>query len=350
MTISLTVRNVNAALAEVLRMLKYLHIQEHSRNGPVLTLPEPIALTYKHPEENILLGAYRNANPFFHYIEAMWMLAGRNDVESMVRFNRRMASYSDDGKIFHGAYGFRWRKIFENNVSINNPDRSIMLIEGGDQLTGIVELLKTTPNTRRAVLSMWHPPEDLNRDTLDVPCNTHAYFNIRADQLHMTVCNRSNDILWGMCGANAVHFSILQMYLAERIGVGLGTYTQFSNNAHVYTDVLPLEKFDPMILDAESSNLYDSQHVSPPIVFGPTFAADNRQFFRDLSDTGCSVSLDVKSPAVVIAQHLANSWSTKAIDREITMNVAGKTPHGYWRRGAEQWLTQYYYRREEKGL
>ena len=53
--------------------------------------------------------------------------------------------------------------------------------------------------------------------------------------LDMTVCNRSNDLVWGMLGANVVHFSFLQEYLACRLGVEVGRYTQFSNNLHVYT-------------------------------------------------------------------------------------------------------------------
>jgi hypothetical protein len=35
----------------------------------------------------------------------------------------------------------------------------------------------------------------------------------------MTVTNRSNDLCWGMLGANYVHFTILQEYLAARLGV-----------------------------------------------------------------------------------------------------------------------------------
>jgi hypothetical protein len=52
----------------------------------------------------------------------------------------------------------------------------------------------------------------------------------------MTVCNRSNDLIWGSLGANVVHFSFLQEYLAACIGVEVGVYNQFSNNLHVYTD------------------------------------------------------------------------------------------------------------------
>ena len=50
----------------------------------------------------------------------------------------------------------------------------------------------------------------------------------------MTVCNRSNDMLWGAYGANAVHMSMLQEYMALMIGVEVGVYTQISDSFHVY--------------------------------------------------------------------------------------------------------------------
>ena len=50
----------------------------------------------------------------------------------------------------------------------------------------------------------------------------------------MTVCNRSIDVLWGTYGANVVHMSILQEYIANRVGVPVGPYYQISDSYHVY--------------------------------------------------------------------------------------------------------------------
>jgi thymidylate synthase len=68
----------------------------------------------------------------------------------------------------------------------------------------------------------------------DIPCNTHAYFWIDSFGLNITVCCRSNDVIWGAYGANAVHFSILQEYIAARLGVSIGRYYQISNDFHIY--------------------------------------------------------------------------------------------------------------------
>ena len=59
-------------------------------------------------------------------------------------------------------------------------------------------------------------------------------------------------MIWGALGANAVHMSILQEYIASRIGASVGIYTQFSNNLHAYTEVL--KKLDGMLPDYEAYN------------------------------------------------------------------------------------------------
>lgn len=196
-------------------------IQTASRNGTVLQVPEPVTITYKEPCKRVLFNTVRDANPFFHVFESLWMLAGHNDVEPLTRYVKRMSEYSDDGQTFNGAYGYRWR--------------SSMF---GDQLRMLSDHLKKNPESRRAVLQMWNVKDDLLKieESKDVCCNTAVYFSVNNGQLEMTVTNRSNDMIWGMLGANAVHFSFLQEYLAARIGVAVGRYHQFSNNLHIYTN------------------------------------------------------------------------------------------------------------------
>ena len=50
----------------------------------------------------------------------------------------------------------------------------------------------------------------------------------------MTVCNRSNDMIWGAYGANAVHMSILMEYVAVAVNAPMGSYYQISDSFHIY--------------------------------------------------------------------------------------------------------------------
>jgi hypothetical protein len=89
---------------------------------------------------------------------------------------------------------------------------------------------------------MWDPETDLGRQGKDLPCNLTATFQINVDgALDLSVFNRSNDIIWGCYGANAVHFSFLLEYMARWIGVPVGRYSQISINWHGY-----LETFKPL--------------------------------------------------------------------------------------------------------
>jgi len=109
--------------------------------------------------------------------------------------------------------------------------------------------------SRRAVIAMWDPMEDLwYEEKKDIPCNTHIYFRIINGRLDMTVCNRSNDLIWGMCGSNVVHFSMLHELLANATGTALGRYFHLSNNLHIYDAVPKRELYrKPIIEDPYTS-------------------------------------------------------------------------------------------------
>jgi Thymidylate synthase len=224
--IVLKVRNVHEALPQALAMLERRGIRRQSRNGPVLQSPEPVTTVYEKPLENVIFWPQRDANPFFHLYEALWMLQGRNDVAPLERYVKNSINYSDDGMTLHGAYGYRWRKGFGSGPC-STPH--------SDQLEMITEELISNPDSRRCVLQMWSMPEDLGRSGKDLPCNTIATFQRGFDgELNLVVFNRSNDIIWGCYGANAVQFSFLLEYMALWIGCPVGTYTQVSVNWHAY--------------------------------------------------------------------------------------------------------------------
>ena len=214
------VRNVHQALPEGCYQLETFGHETTSRNGPVKVMPIPMTTLYMRPTERVLFHPERDANPFFHLFESLWMLAGRNDVAFPKFFNSKFDSYSDDGETFNAAYGHRWRQHF-----------------GRDQLRLIIDALDQNPDCRRQVLAMWDGRHDLGLQSKDLPCNTQAYFQVDMDgKLQMMVTNRSNDLIWGAYGANAVHFSFLLEYMALSLGREVGVYYQTSFNTHYYTE------------------------------------------------------------------------------------------------------------------
>jgi hypothetical protein len=254
---------------------------EDTRNGRADRLGQPLIVTYEKPTERFFENPVRNPNPFFHLFECLWMLAGSNQVAPLSKFTSQIAQFSDDGKIFNGAYGHRWRNWF-----------------GYDQIETIISMLKTGP-TRRAVLSMFDGRYDLGAESKDIPCNLSIVFGYRQfeDDLEMTVFNRSNDIILGMFGANVVHMSFLHEFIARASDMKVGPYHQISANAHVYHssyEKLGVEGRDHMT--PVQSYTYDRYNVSRPY----PILLSNEPWESFLED--CSVAM--KFPVMV------NDWKT----------------------------------------
>lgn len=225
---------------------------EDTRAGRVLTIEEPVVMTLRNPESRVLRDPARNANPFFHVMEVVWMMAGASSVNWISQFNHRMGEFSNDGKI-NGAYGMRWAQHNQINKTIKKLENK---------------------STRQAVISMWNPMYDNIAGMNDYPCNTHIYFRTVRGQLNMTVCNRSNDLIWGMLGANVVHMTYLHELISCATGIPLGKYQVMTNNLHIY------ERHWPLLDTASSVNPHDEDFGCGPPILG----ADDGEDFTDFAE------------------------------------------------------------------
>lgn len=272
----LTFKDVNHAFAELVGGIytgEIPTIARESRNGDVLVVEEPVTITYQEPTHRVLFNRERDCNPFFHLYESLWMLAGRNDVAPLSYYSSKIADIaSDDGKTFNGAYGYRWRHA-PVMVGKYKGFESEQWSKCGDQLTDLVDHLRMNPTSRRAVLQMWNVQDDLLSVgeplcySKDVCCNLSVMFLMRDGKLDMTVTNRSNDLVLGCLGANVVHFSILQEYMANCLGVEVGVYNQFTNNLHAYTWNWDPERWLKEYKPPQQRNMHDPK----PTTYQPDF-------------------------------------------------------------------------------
>lgn len=317
------VRNVNEAWMNAKLILNRGGLLRESRAGRVIEFPEPVTTCYRSPKERVLFDPVRDANPFFHLMESLWMLAGRRDVAWIKHYNQRMGEFSDDGVVQHGAYGYRWRSHFGSPNQIG---------EGAiDQLDEIVAALRKDRDDRRCVLQMWDPNCDLGRKGKDFPCNTNVYFKVRHDRLQMTVCNRSNDIVWGCYGANVVHMSFLQEYVAAMIGIRVGTYYQVSDSWHAYVDV-----WKEKAASSQSSDGY-------ALGLKPMALVDNASAFD--SDLQCwmegGANISENLFLVEVATRMRLAWNHyKDKEMEEAKRVMNDCPADDWRAACLGWLSR----------
>ncbi len=222
----ITARNTNELAPVLYKRMDGHGVRVETRNGPAKRLPGVTTITLRHPWERVNFGAVRDANPFFHLIEAMAMLAGDvgNDVELLSYFAKNMLLYSDDGKEYNAFYGTRMRHYESSGM-------------GGqiDQLKEVCAILHKDPESRQACVCLWDPDLDLGTQTKDKACNVFMAFEVENGRVNMTTFNRSNDAIFGgVTGANVVHFSFFQEYVACALDLEMGVWHHSSANLHVY--------------------------------------------------------------------------------------------------------------------
>lgn len=209
--------NINDLYFDCLQScLKACSKTNNSRCGEVYDFG-PAYFEFLDPQDQLLTLKNRGYNPYFAIIEAAWIIHGSNQLAPLESVISDYSKYSDDGITLNGAYGFRMRNYF-----------------GEDQLKQAITLLKKEPNTRRAVITLY-APNDLIKNSKDIPCNTTIYIKIRDEKLDLTVLNRSNDLFLGI-PYNVFVFNCLQKYIANQLELKPGVQRHFTDSLHLYRE------------------------------------------------------------------------------------------------------------------
>lgn len=221
----------------------YFHLHDYlytegdtvkSRNGTTKEILNFKTALHK-PTNRCIAGYNRNINIFFLMAEAMWIFKGRRDVEFLDIFNSKIKDYSDDGKFFHGAYGWRLRKYGVSSTAEIESNNLPYFSSGRDQILTGLQMLQENSEDRRVVLSIWNEDLDLNAKSKDIPCNDMLMFKIRDNKLHQTIQNRSNDLNWGLT-TNVFQFSFIGEIMSQLLDIEYGTQTHNSQSLHLYVE------------------------------------------------------------------------------------------------------------------
>ncbi len=151
--------------------------------------------------------------------EQVWFIAGlRKPADFLGDYTKIWDSFTNPGGVVTVAYGYRWRKHF-----------------GRDQLGLLVKLLKEDPSSRHGVIVTWDPAEDGLGGTkkANVPCPYSFTVNIIGGRLHLHNIVRSNDMVLGF-PSDVAGFALLQIILAQKLGVEAGVYSHSISNAHIW--------------------------------------------------------------------------------------------------------------------
>ena len=100
-----------------------------------------------------------------------------------------------------------------------------------DQLTDVVEELRTAPDSRRLVVSAWNVA-DLPEMALP-PCHVLFQFYVTGDRLSLQLYQRSADIFLGV-PFNIASYSLLLMMVAKVTGLRPGEFVHTFGDVHLY--------------------------------------------------------------------------------------------------------------------
>jgi thymidylate synthase len=166
--------------------------------------------------------------------ELLWFLEGSSDERRLAEIlhgtrdtakntiwtANAEASYWQDKARFPGdlgrVYGVQWRDF-----------------GGVDQVTKLIDDLKTNPDSRRHIISAWNPPE-LDRMALP-PCHVMAQFDVTNGYLSCQMYQRSCDMFLGV-PFNIASYSLLTHIIARECGLKVGDFVWTGGDCHIYSN------------------------------------------------------------------------------------------------------------------
>jgi thymidylate synthase len=142
-----------------------------------------------------------------------WRAVMKEFIEKIKTDSDFAAQYGDLGPV----YGKQWRNF-----------------GGVDQLTQLIEDIKSNPDSRRLIVSAWNPQDIpvMVKSGLP-PCHSLFQFYVVDGRLSCQLYQRSADVFLGV-PFNIASYAILTMMIAQVTGLGLGDFVHTFGDAHLY--------------------------------------------------------------------------------------------------------------------
>ncbi|WP_294033184.1 thymidylate synthase [uncultured Moraxella sp.] len=126
------------------------------------------------------------------------------------------------------VYGHQWRNFgaSKNTDGAYNAD-------GFDQITWLINEIKTNPNSRRLIVSGWNPSE-AGQVALP-PCHTLFQFFVIDGKLSCQLYQRSADVFLGV-PFNIASYALLTHMIAQVCGLDVGEFIWTGGDTHLYSN------------------------------------------------------------------------------------------------------------------
>ncbi|UYO00752.1 MAG: thymidylate synthase [Devosia sp.] len=154
--------------------------------------------------------------------ELLWFIRGETNVRWLQERGVSIwDEWADDNGDLGPVYGSQWR-------SWPAPDGRHI-----DQLAGVIEAIKTRPDSRRHIVSAWNPAEVDNMAL--PPCHALFQFYVADGKLSCQLYQRSADSFLGV-PFNIASYALLTHMVAQVCDLGVGDFVHTLGDAHLYSN------------------------------------------------------------------------------------------------------------------
>ncbi len=152
--------------------------------------------------------------------ELLWFISGDTNIRYLLDNNVHIwDEWADANGDLGPVYGHQWR-------SWPAPDGSSV-----DQLKQVIGQIKSSPDSRRLMVTAWNPGE-VERMALP-PCHCLFQFYVAEGKLSCQLYQRSADTFLGV-PFNIASYSLLTMMIAQECGLRPGEFIHTTGDTHIY--------------------------------------------------------------------------------------------------------------------
>lgn len=153
-------------------------------------------------------------------VELLWFLRGETNVKWLQERGVSIWNeWADEDGDLGPVYGKQWR-------SWAAPDGRCI-----DQIRGVLDEIKSNPDSRRLVVSAWNPA-DVESMALP-PCHCLFQFSVVRGKLHCQLYQRSADVFLGV-PFNIASYALLTMMIARATDLEVGEFVHTFGDLHLY--------------------------------------------------------------------------------------------------------------------
>ncbi|MDC0514549.1 thymidylate synthase [Flavobacteriaceae bacterium] len=164
--------------------------------------------------------------------ELLWFLKGSTNIEYLQENGVRIWNeWADENGNLGPVYGHQWRNWNS---------------EGIDQIQGVIDTLKSNPDSRRMLVSAWNPSvlpdtsvsfsENVSNNKAALPpCHAFFHFYVADNKLSCQLYQRSADVFLGV-PFNIGSYALLTMMVAQVCGFEAGDFVHTFGDVHIYSN------------------------------------------------------------------------------------------------------------------